>query len=112
MTPLKDVKRLNNIATAHANDLIKTNKFQHESSTGVSFLERMSLNDVKCPAENLYAGGRSALGVVMELLVDCDIPNLGHRKNMLNPKYTTTGLAFCKFDNLSMIMVQNFSCAE
>jgi uncharacterized protein YkwD len=44
-------------------------------------------------AENCDYGNKKAFDIVMSLLIDEDIPSLGHRKNILNPKYRFVGVS-------------------
>lgn len=45
-------------------------------------------------AENCSFGKSTAKDIVMQLLIDEGIASLGHRKNILNEKYTKLGVAF------------------
>jgi uncharacterized protein YkwD len=51
-----------------------------------------------CPedylAENCSFGKSTAKDIVLQLLIDEGIASLGHRKNILNEKYTLLGVAF------------------
>jgi uncharacterized protein YkwD len=44
-------------------------------------------------AENCDYGNHSALQIVMVLLIDEGIKDLGHRKNILNPRYKNVGIS-------------------
>lgn len=50
-----------------------------------------------------------ALDFVMDLLIDESIPNVGHRKNILNPKFTTIGVSIQPFKKGEFCMIQQFS---
>ena len=43
--------------------------------------------------ENCSYGYSNALDILMQLLIDEDVPSLGHRKNILNPKFSRVGVA-------------------
>lgn len=43
--------------------------------------------------ENLAYGYRSAPDILIQLLIDEGIPDLGHRKNLLNPNFNAIGVA-------------------
>lgn len=45
-------------------------------------------------AENCSFGKSTAKDIVLQLLIDEGIASLGHRKNILNEKYTRLGVAF------------------
>lgn len=91
MSLLKPQKDLSLIAKTHA---IKCGK---DSIVGHgNFKERFrSVNDKynSYVAENCDYGNHSALQIVMELLIDEGIKDLGHRKNILNPRYKNVGIS-------------------
>jgi uncharacterized protein YkwD len=43
--------------------------------------------------ENIYYGQYTPLEIVIQLLIDEGISDLGHRKNLLNPKFNSIGVA-------------------
>ncbi|MCW5912790.1 MAG: CAP domain-containing protein [Cyclobacteriaceae bacterium] len=82
-------------ARFHAKDMGTTGSTGHESSDGTPFHIRVR-NQSKAGgmiAENCAYGQTSALEIVMELLIDDGIESLGHRKNILEPKYQWIGIA-------------------
>lgn len=50
--------------------------------------------EIDITGENLQFGSMNAVVVVMDLLIDQDVRNLGHRKNILDPDFTEIGVAF------------------
>ncbi|MGL5890251.1 MAG: CAP domain-containing protein [Bacteroidia bacterium] len=58
--------------------------------------------------ENCSYGYSDALGIVMQLLIDDGIKNLGHRKNILDPKFTHIGVGIRKHKRYEWNCVQNF----
>lgn len=44
-------------------------------------------------AENIYYGRYTPEEIVMQLLIDEKIEDLGHRHNLLNPKYNSIGVS-------------------
>jgi uncharacterized protein YkwD len=42
-------------------------------------------------AENCDYGNNKAFDIVMSLLIDEDVPSLGHRENILDPEYKYVG---------------------
>jgi hypothetical protein len=110
LSPLKPSKLLYETSAMHSLDMVKSHKFQHESSGGTSFVKRMGASGITCANENLYNGVDKPFFVVVELLIDAGISNLGHRKNILNSTMKTTGISYKKYDDSTVIMVQDFSC--
>jgi uncharacterized protein YkwD len=43
--------------------------------------------------ENIYYGPYTPLEIVIQLLIDDGIEDLGHRKNLLSPKFNSIGVA-------------------
>lgn len=95
MNALKTSAALNEVAKMHALDMGKLGKVGHSSSDGTSFADRVR-NNAKAGgmiAENCDYGHETALDIVMALLIDDGIESLGHRKNILEPKYQWVGIA-------------------
>jgi hypothetical protein len=91
---LKDVKNLGllypdetltYVAQQHGKDMNKNNLAGHNSSDGRSMVDRIrKYYPNHGMAENLAFGFSSALANVSLLLLDKGVPDLGHRKNILN----------------------------
>ncbi len=78
------------IAMQHSKDMNKHNLAGHASSDGRSPQDRIAkYYPNRAMAENLAFGFAKGLDNVCMLLLDKGVPDLGHRKNMLN---TTSGL--------------------
>lgn len=63
-------------------------------------------------AENLQYGFNDPLDIVMDLLIDIDIPSLGHRKNILDPNFSIIGVSIEKHKNYEFITVMTFGGFE
>ncbi len=86
-------------------------RLSHVSSGGLSFEERMARIHTPCAGENLYSGvNRSPLQMVLDLLIDWRVPDLGHRKNLLNPAYERIGIAISPWGNGGEVLATDFSC--
>lgn len=95
MGELQLSKPLTDVARLHAQDMGKTGTVGHTSSDGTPFHERIR-NQAKARgmiAENCEYGHDTAMDIVMALLIDDGIQSLGHRKNILEPKYRWIGIA-------------------
>jgi uncharacterized protein YkwD len=78
------------IALQHGKDMNKNNIAGHESSDGRTPQDRIAkYYPNRAMAENLAFGFAKGLDNVCMLLLDKGVPDLGHRKNMLN---STSGL--------------------
>lgn len=99
-------------AGRHARDLAQKQKIlSHASSDGRSFQQRMSDAGIRnCAGENIYEGEEEPLKALLLLLIDQGVPNLGHRKALLNPVFNQMGVASVKASEDAYYMVQLFSC--
>lgn len=58
--------------------------------------------------ENCSYGYDGAMDIVMQLLIDDNVPDLGHRLNILNKNFTHIGVAIRKHGKYKWNCVQNF----
>lgn len=66
--------------------------FGHYGSNGATFVDRfVRYGDGPYGAENISYGYDTAREVVIQLLVDDNVPNRGHRVTMFNPRYVRMG---------------------
>jgi uncharacterized protein YkwD len=86
---------LTKVSRYHAKDMGTTGGTGHESTDGTPFHIRVRTQSKAqgMIAENCAYGQTSALDFVMQLLIDDGIESLGHRKNILEPKYKWIGIA-------------------
>lgn len=76
------------LALSHGKDMNRRNLADHKSSDGRTMPERLSKYFPNhAMAENLAFGFAKGLDNVCMLLLDKGVPDLGHRKNMLNTSY-------------------------
>lgn len=88
MSSLQPHRGLYNAAISHGQDVQRQGRLNHTGSDGSQIWDRLGkVNGIVGGAENLVAGAHSAKESVIILLVDSGIPNRGHRKNILNPKW-------------------------
>lgn len=103
MEPLKPlVLDVNYIKAAQwfADDHRKTKVTGHVGSDGSRFWERIKRYDQNAEPTNECCsyGVSDARGVVVQLLVDEDVPSLGHRDAVLNPRAGRIGVGQAKGD--------------
>jgi len=80
--------KLTSLSQSHAQDLNRNNLDTHESSNGDKFSKRLSRYfPNKAMSENIDFGYSNSLDIVCHLLLDCGVPSLGHRFNLLDQKY-------------------------
>lgn len=102
-------KSLYTIAKAHAIDFGKSGKTGHGN-----FDKRFDKYFDNCNciiAENCDYGNSEALDIVMSLLIDEGVSNLGHRKNILNTAYTNIGVSISTHKKYRQSCVMDFSAA-
>jgi uncharacterized protein YkwD len=80
--------KLTSLSRNHAQDLNRNNLDTHESSNGDKFSKRLSKYfPNKTMSENIDFGYSNSLDIVCHLLLDCGVPSLGHRFNLLDQRY-------------------------
>ena len=100
--PLASVNILEGTIVDHLNDLLAHNLFQHDSSDGTSFSQRLTNAGYNFDAgENLALGTRVGGGdgadvdsLYQALFVDSTVADRGHRTNMLDPEWVESGTGF------------------
>lgn len=102
---------LTEVARLHAQDMGKKGLTGHDSSDGTPFHVRVRnySNAKGLIAENCSYGHDQALDIVMSLLIDDGIPSLGHRKNILEPKYRWVGIAIEPHQGYEVNCVMDFA---
>ena len=82
-------------AAEHATDLGASGSTDHTGADGSGPRERIERHGAweKTLGENLSFGCRAPRAVVCQLLIDDGVPTRGHRANILNPDFTTAGVA-------------------
>ena len=88
LTLLSPDETLTWVAQQHAKDLKKHNLAGHNSSDGRTVSDRISkFYPRRAMAENLAFGFSKGLANVCMLLLDKNVPDLGHRKTILGTNY-------------------------
>jgi len=99
------------VARAQAKDMGNTGRTGHNSSDGKSFQERISELALTFQGinENANYGQEFALDIVIDLLIDRDVPNVGHRRNILDDDMKFAGVAIEPHKKWRFNCVQDFA---
>jgi hypothetical protein len=102
------------MAKAHALDIVSHDaKPSHNSTDGQTFSDRFKQKNFKyCGGENISFGGGEPIFLLVLLYLDINVPELGHRKALLNPNYTETGIGVANYSNGNIFLVEDFSCRQ
>lgn len=109
--PLYPDAQLLQAADFHAKDLAQHRIFQHASSDGTSFSQRLRQHakDRSYCGENCAAGYNAALTCFMGLLIDRGVESLGHRKNILSEGFKYIGVGVIDPEDQWKIWVFDFA---
>lgn len=101
-------------AQLHALDIsVKKAPPSHTSTNGTDFGARMKSAGIKyCANENIAISSQGSLIAVLLLYLDIGLPNLGHRKSLLNPTLVETGVGTAQYGSDQFFLVQDLSCAQ
>ncbi|MGW8316738.1 MAG: CAP domain-containing protein [Bacteroidales bacterium] len=91
LAPLEPERDLTTIAQEHASATGEAGRTGHGDFN--RRFEPLLGNPYQGVAENLAYGHETAIDVVLSLLIDEGIRGLGHRKNILNPRFNAVGVA-------------------
>jgi hypothetical protein len=103
--PLKFDKDLYYCARAHAESNGKKGLTGHQNFNA-RFKKYAPQYRVK--GENCDYGNNQAMEVIMSLLIDEDVPDAGHRRNMLEKDYKSIGVAYAPHTKLDHNVVMCF----
>jgi len=90
LPPLQSQKDLFDAAKAHA---IKSGKSGHEGHKGFKNRFKPLMTTYNYVGENCYYGQDEPLLIVIKLLIDEGVEDLGHRHNMLSPDFNSVGVS-------------------
>lgn len=104
LLPLVPDEKLTKIAQAFAEESGKAGKTGH-----ANFAKR--LQGYGAAGENCSYGKETALEIVIDLLIDEDVPSLGHRVNILSADYGIIGVGFSTHKKYGVCCVMDFADA-
>lgn len=86
------------MAKKHATEMGNKGKVGHVSPDGISYAARVAdlSKRYQKVLENCQYGYADALSIVIDLLIDEEIPDLSHRKSLLNPEVLYIGVSIKK----------------
>jgi uncharacterized protein YkwD len=89
LAELKESKACRDLAEAHSLDMAMDNFFSHTSPTYGSFSTRAQLFGLPgAKAENIFMASRPSASLAVQTWMG----STGHRNNILNPRYSNTGV--------------------
>jgi len=110
LNPLNPDSSLYKAAVYHAKDMGKKGTIGHNSSDGTSFSQRLrKYVNTGFMGENCYYGLNKPIDIVIILLIDEGIKDVGHRKNILNNNYNKIGISIQPHKKYGYNCVQDFS---
>ena len=107
LTPLQENPQLQQIARRHSEDMVTRHFFGHLNPDGQDVVDRLRAQGVKdftAAGENIFNGKKvadPAQGTVREWL-----NSPGHRKNLLNPRYTAGGVGISQGEKDAIYVTQ------
>lgn len=101
---------LTEMARAHAKDMGETGRTGHTGTDGRTFKERADVASKVFNGmnENANYGNEKGLDIVIDLLIDRNVPHAGHRKNILDPEMLHIGVAIEPHKRFGFNCVQDF----
>ena len=102
---------LTSVARKQALDMGTTGRTGHNASDGTTFHERIADLATKFQGvnENANYGQKQAEDIVIDLLIDRDVPNVGHRRNILDEDMKFIGVAIEPHKKWEFNCVQDFA---
>ena len=113
LPPLTPSRFLAASSKAHAQDIGSKGMRGHTSSSGLSYDKRIGKFvglDFTALGENISYGTdhNLALPIVLNLLIDNNNDNYGHRRNLLSPSYEQVGISIQQHRQYGFTCVQDF----
>lgn len=99
---------------AFANEMASQNASpSHTSPSGSTFSDRMKASGIiNCAGENISFGPSDPVLMLVLLYIDEGVPDLGHRRALLDSTYVEMGIGLAKYANNNTIVIQDFACKQ
>ena len=101
-------------AQAHASDIGgKKAPLSHTSTNGTDFGTRIKKSGIRyCANENISLSSQSILLSLILLYLDIRLPDMGHRKTLLDMNLKEIGIGSSRYGSDQYFLVQDFACAQ
>jgi hypothetical protein len=101
-------------AQSHASDIGgKKAPLSHTSTNGADFGTRIKKVGIRyCANENISLSSQSILLSLILLYLDIRLPDLGHRKTLLDMNLKEIGIGSSRYGSDQYFLVQDFACAQ
>ncbi len=97
-------------AEAHCNFQGENGQVGHTGKNGSSPFDRMrEYADYNTAGENISYGHLNAVNIIIQLVVDADVPDRGHRVNIFNAGFGTVGIGMGTHPVYSYMCVMDFA---
>ena len=109
ISPIEINQNLINMAIDHATNSGKKGVVGHTNFS--QRFKKFNKEMVESYGENCDYGNEKGVDAFMSLLIDENVSNLGHRKNILNPEFVYVGVGFAPHKKYGSNMVMEF-CSQ
>jgi hypothetical protein len=111
---VKPNKGLSKIAQSFAKEMAANKALpSHSSPSGSTFQSRMESGAIKrCAGENISFGPDNPIMMLALLYIDEGVPDMGHRKTLLDPAFEEMGLGIGSYPDKKIMVVQDFACNQ
>jgi len=109
--PLRASKGMSRAARDHISDQNRTGQFGHKGQDGSWPADRISRYGTweRTMAENISYGSNTARDIIISLIVDDNVPDRGHRKNIFNSEFKVVGIGIGPHRKYRVMCVMDFA---
>lgn len=111
VSALRPSAGMSSAARDHVADLGPTGTVDHTGSDGSTITDRLERHGEwkHVCGENISCGWKEARYIVIQLIVDDNVPNRGHRKNIFTPEFRAVGVAIGPHKTYLHMCVMDFA---